>query len=170
MKLLFAACGSIGHIAPCIAVWRAVQTIEPAAEAHVICSTRPEDQTFLQKEGMTFTALGERNVRVWTLPVMFLRAWRLLGHVKPDVIFTKGGGVTIPVALAGWIRRIPIVVHESDAIAGRATRFIAPVATVVCYGFQKEVASCELRVAGTRNPKPETRNHFTGNPTRPKNR
>ncbi len=137
VKILFAACGSIGHIAPCIAVWRAVQKIEPTAQSHVVCSTRQEDQTFLQKEDMTFTALGGRRLSVWTLPMMLQRAWRLLGDVKPDVIFTKGGGVTIPVALAGWIRRIPIVVHESDAVPGRATRFISKFAAVSINGFRE---------------------------------
>lgn len=134
-RIIFAAGGSIGHIAPCVAVWRAVQKIDAYATAHFVCSDRLEDQTFLQKEGVAFTALGNRSVSLITLPWMFLRAWKILSTAKPDVIFTKGGGVTIPIALAGWMRGIPVVTHESDAVPGRATRFISRFATRVIDGF-----------------------------------
>ncbi|NOS67275.1 MAG: UDP-N-acetylglucosamine--N-acetylmuramyl-(pentapeptide) pyrophosphoryl-undecaprenol N-acetylglucosamine transferase [Candidatus Peribacteraceae bacterium] len=151
MNILFAAGGSIGHIAPCIAVWRAVQKIEPAAEAHFVCSTRPEDQTFLQKEGMAFTALGGRGVSLATLPAMMIRAWQVIAETQPDVLFTKGGGVTIPMAFACWMKHVPIVVHESDAVPGRATRMISRWAKVVCHGFPSSFADKE---------------RFTGNPVR----
>ncbi len=135
LRVLFAAGGSIGHIAPCVAVWRAVQKIKPVTEAHFVCSTREEDIRFLQKEGVICTALGGRGISIWTLPAILSRAWKVLSHVTPDVIFTKGGGVTVPIALAGWMRGIPIVVHESDAIPGRATRLLSTFATHVVQGF-----------------------------------
>lgn len=134
--ILFACCGSIGHIAPCVAVWRAVHALKPGTEAHVVCSTRPAEGEFLCKEGVLFTALGEPCVRLWTLPWALLRAWSILARVRPDVIFTKGGGVTIPIAIAGRVRGIPIVVHESDAVPGRATTFIARFATASIDGFK----------------------------------
>lgn len=135
MKLLFAAAGSIGHIAPCIAVWRAVQRLESGATAHFVCSTRPEDQSFLRKEDVPFATLSVRRVSLLSLPVMVARAWMLLRRERPAAIFTKGGSVTIPIALAGWLRGIPIVVHESDAVPGRATRFITRFATITIDGF-----------------------------------
>lgn len=146
-NILFAAGGSIGHIAPCVAVWRAAQTLERQARAHFVCSARKEDRIFLQTEGAAFTALCGRRVTIWSLPVMILRAWKILSRVKPDVIFAKGGGVTVPVALAGRAMRIPLVVHESDAVPGRATRLLSRFAERVCRGFpgnpvRPEIFSC----------------------------
>ncbi len=135
MKILFAAGSSIGHIAPCIAVWRAIEKLSPDASAHFVCSTGTDDQTFLQKEGVGFTALSGRRVSLFSLPLMMLNAWMLIGRERPDAVFTKGGGVTIPVALAAWIRRTAIVVHESDAVPGRATRFLSRFAKAVCADF-----------------------------------
>lgn len=135
VKILFAACGSIGHIAPCVAVWRTVQKRDSAAQAHFACSDRAGDLDFLRAEDIEPTVIGGRNVRLMTLPVEFVCAWRMLGQQRPDVIFTKGGGVTVAVALAGWIRGIPIIVHESDAVPGRATRLIGKIARETISGF-----------------------------------
>ncbi|MFA4859054.1 MAG: glycosyltransferase, partial [Candidatus Margulisiibacteriota bacterium] len=41
---------------------------------------------------------------------------------NPDVIFSKGGYVSVPVLIAGWVLRVPIVIHDSDAIPGMTTR------------------------------------------------
>ncbi len=161
MKILFAAGGSIGHIAPCIAVWRAVEKRSPDASAHFVCSTAMDDQTFLQKEGVAFTALSGRRVSLFALPLMLLQAWMMIGREKPDAVFSKGGGVTIPVAIAAWMRGIPIVVHESDAVPGRATRFISKFARSVCYGFQN--GSEKLKV---KSEKCFPSNIYTGNPVR----
>lgn len=135
MKILFAAGGSIGHIAPCVAVWRSIQETGAGAKALFVCSSRTEDQEFLRREGEEYCTLGGRNVRIWTLPMMLLRAWRMLVREKPDIIFTKGGGVTVPIALTGWMKGIPVIVHESDAISGRATRWLSGIATRVIHGF-----------------------------------
>lgn len=162
VRILFAAGGSIGHIAPCIAVLRALQKIEPGTQAHFVCSTRPEDQIFLKKEGVMFTAIAKRVISIRTLPVAFLRACGVLSRTRPDVILAKGGCVTVPVALAGRFMRIPIVVHESDAIHGRATRFIGRFARAICFGFPQSEA--HKLTAGTSNHAAPL---YTGNPVRP---
>jgi len=111
----------------------------PGTQAHFVCSTRPEDGKFLEKENIPFTALAGRVIPLWQMPAAFVRAWSLLRKVKPDVVFTKGGGVTIPVTLAAKLSGIPIIVHESDVVPGKATTFIAKFADTVCYGFPDKV-------------------------------
>ncbi len=168
MKILFVAGGSIGHIAPCVAVWRALQKEDPAASALFVCATRKEESDFLTKEGVRFAALAGRSVR-WNLPLVTWKAWNLLRREKPDAVFTKGGGVTVPVALAAWLLRIPIVVHESDAVPGKATTFISRFAKMVCHGFP--VSSEKLKM---KNEKlffifnfSLSAPIYTGNPLRP---
>ena len=52
-------------------------------------------------------------------------AYRVLGAVRPDVVFSKGGFIGVPVGLAAALRNIPYVTHDSDAIPGLANRIIA---------------------------------------------
>ncbi len=51
-------------------------------------------------------------------------ALRLLGKYKPDVVFSKGGYVVVPVGIAARLRGVPIITHDSDAVPGLANRFI----------------------------------------------
>ena len=59
----------------------------------------------------------------------------LQGTLKPDLVFSKGGYVSVPVCLAAKRMKIPIILHESDAVMGRANRLIAKLSTKICLGF-----------------------------------
>jgi len=50
-----------------------------------------------------------------------LQAWRLLRRLRPRVVFATGGFVALPVALAGALARVPVVVHEQTAVPGSPT-------------------------------------------------
>lgn len=67
-------------------------------------------------------------------------AYRLLGSIRPEVIFSKGGFVSVPVIAAAWLRRIPAVIHESDLTPGLANRLAIPFATKVCVTFEETAA------------------------------
>lgn len=49
---------------------------------------------------------------------------KILYRERPDAIFSKGGYVSLPVAFAGWIMRIPVYLHESDSIPGLANKIV----------------------------------------------
>ncbi len=57
----------------------------------------------------------------------------------PDVIFSKGGYTSLPVVLAGWLLRIPIVVHESDSKPGLANKLAAPLAHRIIVAYKDTV-------------------------------
>ena len=61
----------------------------------------------------------------------------ILKKLKPAVLFSKGGFVSVPPAVAAWILGIPVVTHESDISPGLATRFIARFSSAVCVSFEK---------------------------------
>jgi UDP-N-acetylglucosamine--N-acetylmuramyl-(pentapeptide) pyrophosphoryl-undecaprenol N-acetylglucosamine transferase len=63
------------------------------------------------------------------------RAFGLLGKLQPDVVFSKGGFVSAPVVLAAWLRRIPVVAHESDLSPGLANRLALPFIRTLCVNF-----------------------------------
>ncbi len=65
------------------------------------------------------------------------QAKKILKKYKPDVIFSKGGYVSIPVCIAGKLLKIPIVSHESDLTIGLANKIIYKTCTTFCTSFEK---------------------------------
>jgi len=63
----------------------------------------------------------------------------MISKFRPDVIFSKGGFVSVPVVIAGWIARKRIIVHESDVIPGLANRVASKFAAEICVAFQETV-------------------------------
>ena len=65
----------------------------------------------------------------------FFEARKLLKKIKPDVIFSKGGFVSVPVVLAAKTRHIPVISHESDMTPGLANKISMPFAWKICCNF-----------------------------------
>lgn len=81
--------------------------------------------------------------------------WHLFVFM-PDVVFAKGGSVSVPVCLAARIYRIPVVIHDSDAVAGAANRFLSRFAARVAVAYPSATEYF-----------PPDRTALTGNPVRP---
>lgn len=81
------------------------------------------------------------NVRNFSDPFKVLvgifQAFYLLKKLKPGIIFSKGGFVAVPVCIAGFLARVPVVIHESDLTPGLANRIAAKFADVVCTSFEE---------------------------------
>ena len=146
-KLFHIVCtggGSMGHIFPAVAVMQEVKKLRPDVRISFITSTRKEEQELLQQEGAVHAIHAPKSPRGlslrWILfpllfPVAICESFFLLLRDRPSVIFSKGGFVSVPVCLAAWVLRIPLVLHESDSVMGMGNRFIAQLATVICTGF-----------------------------------
>lgn len=156
MRILCISGGSGGHLFPLIAVWRAVQTLQPDTDALFVCSDKPEDGEILKGEGIIFRTLPAIR-RSWTMPLQLRRNAQesklILDDFRPDVVFTKGGAVSIPLCVLAARRGIPFVLHESDAVWGRANRLLMKRATKICLGFP--------------SPDSSSSSVLTGNPVRP---
>lgn len=141
--------GSGGHITPLLAVAHEITQISPETEVIYIgqrgdgLADVPEadpniDTVYTISAGKFRRYHGEGlkaliDVRTLVLNIRdFFRvlaglwqSWRLLGSVRPDIIFTRGGFVSVPVALAAKLRGIPYITHDSDSIPSLANRIIA---------------------------------------------
>ena len=65
---------------------------------------------------------------------------KIMKRIKPDVVFSKGGFVTVPVVLAAKMLKIPVVIHESDITPGLANKIAIPFAKYVCTSFPETVS------------------------------
>lgn len=89
------------------------------------------------------------------VPVGVLQALFILKKFKPDVIFSKGGYVSVPVAIAGWVLRVPVICHESDLRPGLANKICFKFAHKICVSFEESLDFVNKKKAV-----------FTGNPVR----
>ncbi len=85
-----------------------------------------------------------------------LRSLSLIRTVRPKLLFSKGGYASVPPVIAAWVRRVPVVTHESDADPGLATRIIARFARRILVPYPATVGrfpgKLQSRVVVTGNP------------------
>lgn len=63
------------------------------------------------------------------------QAYLLIRKRKPQVLFSKGGFVSVPVVIGAWLNKVPVIIHESDITPGLANRISIPMASAVCTTF-----------------------------------
>lgn len=137
--ILFAGGGSIGHIAPSIAVAHAIREQNPACAIHFLCGNKKMEMDFIVAQG--FASQQVTPSPSYLHPALggciaFFNAKKMLGH-NPDVIFSKGGALSTPVCIMAKLLGIPVILHESDAVMGRANALAMTLglADTICTGF-----------------------------------
>lgn len=149
MKIIVAGGGSGGHLTPLLAVASALKKEDPQIQViHIgqkgdklqgVTDHKSIDQGLSISAGKFRRYHGESflqhitdfktialNIRdFFRFAVGTFQAWRLLGKLKPDAVFLKGGFVCVPVGFAAKLRNIPYITHDSDAIPGLANRLTA---------------------------------------------
>lgn len=171
MRILYVSGSSAGHLAPLVAVQRAVSMQNPKAESLFVCSQVEDDAAFLQKEHVRYQALPLPRHPL-RHPLRLLQSIRsakaIIDTFQPDAIFSKGGIVSIPLCFVAHRKQIPIILHESDAVMGRANRVVARWATKICVGFPMKNTSYEDDKLRATSKVEKSRSYIiTGNPLRP---
>lgn len=82
----------------------------------------------------------------------FFQSLGLVLRLKPRLVITAGGFVSVPVVWAAWLLHIPIIVHQQDVRPGLANRLMAPLATVITVTFAKSLQDYGKRAVWTGNP------------------
>jgi len=163
-KLVVAAGGTGGHISPALAIADHLAKVEPACHVEFVCGTRPVEIEIYRKAGITpKTVEIERLIPGWRglLPnlVHLRRAMKTarayLRAEPPRVVLGMGGYVCVPVVAAASSERIATMIHEQNAVAGRANRWLSR---------RVQAIACAYPEAARSFPSAKTR--VTGNPVR----
>ena len=136
--------GTAGHVVPALPV---VETLREAGSAvHFMGGTSGLEERLVAPLGIPFHGIQagklrryfslENLVDVLRVPVGIVQAWRLLAHIRPAVVFSKGGFVSFPVVVGAWLNGIPVVAHESDLTPGLANRLALRFVTTLCVNFE----------------------------------
>lgn len=163
MKIVMTGGGTAGHVTPNIALFPALK--EAGYEISYIGSYEGMERELIKKEGIEYFGIASGKLRRYfdwknfsdPFRVMkgYSEAKKVLKHKKPDVVFSKGGFVTVPVVFAAKSLGIPVIIHESDLTPGLANKLAIPKATYVCHNFPE-----------TANHLPENKSKLSGCPIR----
>ena len=163
-KIVLTGGGTLGHVTPHLALIPHLQ--KAGYEIHYIGSENGMEAPRMRAvPGITYHAVKSGKLRRYhswqnfTDPFRVLagafQSARLMGQIKPDVVFSKGGFVAVPVVFGAWLHRIPVLCHESDLTPGLANK--------LCKPFAKRFATTFPECAEALGPKAE----MTGTPLRP---
>lgn len=139
--------GTAGHVTPNIAMVPRLQ--ELGYTISYIGSYDGIEKKLIEEMKLPYYGISSGKLRRYFDPKNFSdpfkvikgyrEAKKLLAQLKPDVIFSKGGFVTVPVVLAAKHRKIPVILHESDMTPGLANKICIPSATKVCCNFPETI-------------------------------
>jgi UDP-N-acetylglucosamine--N-acetylmuramyl-(pentapeptide) pyrophosphoryl-undecaprenol N-acetylglucosamine transferase len=139
--MIVAGGGTGGHLFPGLAVAEALAAQEDVSILFVGSAYGFEARA-LPRTRFSFRALHVRGVRgrgvrgvlefVWRLPLAVLQSWHIVGTFRPTLVLGLGGYGSVPVAVAAWLRRIPLLLLEQNAHPGLANRGLARLARKIC--------------------------------------
>lgn len=162
-RIVLTGGGTAGHVTPNIALLPELK--REGYDIHYIGSYDGMERKLIEELNIPYHGISSGKLRRYFDPKNFsdpfkvikgyLEARSLLKKLKPDIIFSKGGFVTVPVVLAAKSRKIPTIIHESDMTPGLANRICIPSASKVCANFPE-----------TLNHLPNDKAVLTGSPIR----
>ena len=142
-RIVLTGGGTAGHVTPNIALLPKLQ--ELGYDVHYIGSYNGIEKTLMEGCHVPYYGISSGKLRRYfdlknfsdPFKVLkgFSEASKLLKNLKPDVVFSKGGFVSVPVVIAAAKQRIPVVIHESDMTPGLANKLSIPAASKVCCNF-----------------------------------
>ncbi|OGD25729.1 hypothetical protein A2819_02415 [Candidatus Azambacteria bacterium RIFCSPHIGHO2_01_FULL_40_24] len=153
IKIILTGGGTGGHLFPLVAVARKIVELAKAGNygepeiyyfgpgSFLESSFEIEEMNFhytILVTGKWRRYLSLKNfIDLFKVFIGFIQALWKVWTVMPDVIFSKGGYGSVATVLAGWLYRIPIILHESDSAPGFANRLLSPFATFIAVSFSE---------------------------------
>ncbi|SCW48972.1 UDP-N-acetylglucosamine-N-acetylmuramylpentapeptide N-acetylglucosamine transferase [Paenibacillus tianmuensis] len=142
-KIVFTGGGTAGHVTPNLAVMARLRKL--GWDMEYIGSKDGIEREIIEHEGVPFHHIASGKLRRYFDAKNFKdpfkvlqgvgQAYRLLGKIKPHIVFSKGGFVTVPVIVASKLRGIPVISHESDYTPGLANKITMPLVSRICVTF-----------------------------------
>ena len=164
-KIVLTGGGTAGHVTSNIALIPRMK--QDGYEVYYIGSYDGIEKTLMEQEGIPYTGIAPGKLRRYfdlknfSDPMRVLKGYeeakKALKEIRPDIVFSKGGFVAVPVVWAAHSLHIPVVTHESDMTPGLANRLCLNAADRICCNFPETIKNL-----------PEGKAVLTGAPIREK--
>lgn len=142
-KIILTGGGSAGHVTPNIALLPELK--KRNYEIYYIGSKNGIEKQLIEEEKIKYFGISSGKLRRYfdvknfTDPFRvvkgFAEASAIIKEIQPDIVFSKGGFVTVPVVIAADRKKVPCIIHESDMSPGLANKLCIPHAVKVCTNF-----------------------------------
>ena len=142
-KIILTGGGTAGHVTPNIALLPRLR--EAGFDITYIGSYNGIEKQLLKEQKVPYYGISSGKLRRYfdiknfSDPLKVIKGFgqsiRLMRKLKPDIVFSKGGFVSVPVILAAKFCHIPSIIHESDLTPGLANKLAIPNAAKVCCNF-----------------------------------
>lgn len=146
-KIILTGGGTAGHVTPNLALIPMLK--ENGFEVKYIGSRNGIEKEIINDNNIPYFEISSGKLRRYfdvknfTDPFKVMKgimeARKILTKEKPDVIFSKGGFVAVPVVIAATMKKIPVVAHESDMTPGLANKMSAPFCNKLCVTFRESL-------------------------------
>ena len=147
-RIVLTGGGTAGHVTPLIALLPALTNEN--YDIHYIGSYDGIERKLIKEYNIPYYGISSGKLRRYLDPKNFtdpfkvvkgyFEARKILKKLKPHILFSKGGFVSVPVVLAAKKLRIPVIIHESDMTPGLANKIAIPAARRVCANFPETMA------------------------------
>ena len=142
-KIILTGGGTAGHITPNIALLPALR--EAGYDIKYIGSKNGMEEGLIKAQNIPYEGISSGKLRRYfdlknfTDPFKVLKglfeAKSIIKKYSPDIVFSKGGFVSVPVVIAAALSKIPVIIHESDITPGLANKIAIRFATKICTNF-----------------------------------
>ena len=146
-KIILTGGGTAGHVTPNLALLPSLK--KAGYEIRYIGSYQGIERKLIEGAGIPYDGISSGKLRRYfdlknfsdpfRVAKGYFEALRLMKRYKPDVVFSKGGFVAVPVVLAAKHYKVPVIIHESDMTPGLANKISLSAATKVCCNFPETV-------------------------------
>lgn len=176
-RIVLTGGGTAGHVTPNMALIPQLQ--QDGWDVHYIGAENSVEQSLMETmPNVTFHSVAVGKLRRYFDLKNFSDPFRvikgvgqsvgLIRKLKPNVVFSKGGFVSVPVVYGAWLNGVPVVIHESDMTPGLANKLSVPFAKAECCTFPEAVAYAHGKGVYTGTPiRPEI---LSGDPQRGRER
>lgn len=144
-KIIMTGGGTAGHVTPNIALMPKLK--ELGYEIQYIGTASGIEKKLIEEEKIKYHAISSGKLRRYfdvknfTDPFKVIKgvfeAKAIIKKEKPNIVFSKGGFVSVPVVLGAYFNKIPVIIHESDMTPGLANKISMPYATKICVTFEE---------------------------------
>ncbi len=169
IKIVFTGGGTGGHIFPLIAVIEEIKNLLRNNEKLKFWYIGPKNKYFiplLSEQGIKIKiifsgkwrryweikAFFQNILDIFKFLIGFFQSLFLLHSIKPDLIFSKGGYGSLPVVIAGFFKKIPIFLHESDITCGFSNKILAKFSKKIFISFHETKGLPKEKLIFTGNP------------------
>lgn len=148
-KIILTGGGTMGSVTPLLAVAEEIKKHLPNCQFLWLGTKFGPEKKVVEKYGIVFKAIPSGKLRryfsgwnfvdLFLITAGFLKSLFIVLKFKPQIILSVGGFVGVPVIWAGWLLRVPSLIHQQDVRPGLANKLTAPFAKIITVTFEESL-------------------------------